>query len=150
MKSINPSMHDDPSSNCARIQCFALQRTVEREILEGDGRRLRARGVHRRSREIVGKPVGSGGNGGQRIRFFKRENDANVRIIDEIANNEKAVSEICLDELEAVVVRFREQTLHDLFHIQYTIVFQSKNKEYKSLVGSGSCRKNEGIERCSF
>lgn len=70
-----------------------------------------------------------------------------MRIIDKIANNEIAAFEICLDELEAVVVRFREQTLHDLFHIQYTILVQSRNNEYKSLVGSGSCRKNEGIER---
>ena len=127
MKSINPSMQDDPSSNSARIHRLASQRTVEREILEGDDRRLRASGVHRRSREIVGKPAGCGGSGGQRIGFFKRENDANVRVVDEIANNEMADLEIRLDELEAVVVRFREKTLHNLLHVQYATIIQAKN-----------------------
>lgn len=49
-----------------------------------------------------------------------------MRIVDKIADNEKAVFEICLDELEAVIVRFREKTLHDLFHIQYAIDGQSR------------------------
>ena len=80
------------------------RRTIQREIIERDRGVLRTSRIHRCSGEIVGQPAGGGGSRRQRIRLFERENDANVRLIDEIPNDQKPVSHISMHKFEATAV----------------------------------------------